>query len=758
MVEHNSINLAYGALLLMAAPVAAHAQVGQLAPIGPANESDRPQVDAASDRGDIIVTARRRDERLQDVPISVAVFTGVDTEAKSLRNVQDLTTFTPNISFANGTTRGKGAGSLFIRGIGQPNTDTNFQPGVGMYQDGIYVASMQGMNLDLLDTERVEVLRGPQGTLFGMNTIGGAVNVVTKRPTDEFEGSLEGTLGRFDRREGKVRLNVPIVPGLLNARFAGSIQKADGFAKRIDFVTGRKIDDQGSTDRIAGRALFNLKPSDTFDVLFSIDGMRVRETNTPFQIFNISTGALRTLLNTQLAARGLPLFGTNFVTNDPFVSYGTGLNNYDVDAWNASLIATWDFADNMQLKSLTGYRDLKVDSGNDFDASPYILGEQGVVWNQHQISQEFQFNGNTNDKKLNWVLGLFYIHQVSMDVRQNLFGQTAWDLGGTPDTTGLGRQNMYGDDYAIFGQATYAITEKLNLTLGGRYSKNKRRLVSDNRRGNTGVVTFPFVSGKGSWGAFSGTAALDYHFSEDFMVYGNVGRGFKGGIPEQSNQNQPEVKPEYATSYEIGFKVQALDRKVQLNFAAFHTDYNDQQFFVSRIDNLGITRSFVANAAKSRIRGLEGDLTVRPMEGLTLSGSLGHTDARYLAIGAGLPITTATKFLETPKWTYTLSGEYIADLGNAGTLTPRIDYGYRSALEHDLVNRPTGRQPGYGLLNARLTYQTADEAWSLSVFGTNLTNKIYTVGALTTATATFGYDDLQYGRPREWGATLRYSF
>ena len=226
---------------------------------------------------EIIVTSRKRAERLQDVPISISTFSAADLEAKSLTSLKELGQFTPNFSFFNHSSRGRSAGMLFIRGVGQTDPRIFWDPGVGLYVDGVFMGRMNGIDIDLMALERVEILRGPQGTLFGKNTIGGAVNVVTAKPTDEFSGTAEITTGRYSRVDGKASINVPIVPGKLAAKFAGATRNRDGYGTRLDFFTGEKVDEEGDEDSLSGRAIFNWTPSENVDVLFSIDATRVRE-------------------------------------------------------------------------------------------------------------------------------------------------------------------------------------------------------------------------------------------------------------------------------------------------------------------------------------------------------------------------------------------------------------------------------------------------------------------------------------------------
>lgn len=698
---------------------------------------------------DIYVTARRREENLQSVPISVAVISGAEVQAKSLQNLQQLSEFTPNFSFANTPSRGSSGVAVFIRGSGQQESDQFLQPGVGVYQDGIYIAQLQGLSFDLLDVDRIEVLRGPQGTLFGKNTIAGAVNITSKKPTDEWEGMAEFTLGRFDRKEGKLLINMPLVPGELGVRLSGSIRKRDGFGKRLAFATGQKIGQAGNIDSIAGRALISFKLGESIDALVSMDGRRVRESGSVHHLTAFGPSQLGPFLNLFVD----PDFGPAFRTTSLYDNYGTGPNYQNADAFNTSFKLDWHLGD-VDLVSITGFRKLSVRGSNDFDGSPYQYVEQSLVYKQQQFSQEFQLNGTSFDDRLKWTTGVFYLKDIDNNIRLTPFAAPVYNAI-RRDFSGSVIQNSSTQSYAVYAQGTLALTDKLNLTAGGRYSYDKKNIDYTASRLFSGVLLTPLTTGTGNWGSVSGTAALDYHINDRTMLYGSVSRGFKSGIPAIPPIAQPDVKPEYVTSYEAGLKSDFLDRRVRVNLALFLGDYKDLQFFIRRIDVNNVSTNFAANAGKSRTKGGELQIDVVPVSGLKLGTSFGYIDAKYLELDPGAPMTRNAKFIMTPKTTVTFSGEYKWPISDDISLTSRFDYVRKSSVEYDLANAPSGHQPAYGLLNGRVTLDMG-ETWSFSVFGTNLTNRKYLVGAFSTLIPAFGFADQQFATPREWGLTLRY--
>ena len=284
-----------------------------------------PQVYSQDDLAieEITVTARKREERLQEVPLSISAYSAADIESKSLASLKDIGQFTPNFSFSNQGQAGSSGSVVFMRGIGQADPNISWDPGVGIYVDGVYLGRMQGIDLGLMDLERVEVLRGPQGTLFGKNTIGGAVNVVTTKPGDEFSASAEITTGRYDRLDGKVNVNVPLIPDVLAMKVAVSSQNRDGFGKRIDFNSGEKIDEMGDRERMNGRVSINWTPSEDVGILFSLDGAKIKEYGAVREVQLFTSPPLAGLMNMFVP---IAYNAANFATDSHFTSFANGEN------------------------------------------------------------------------------------------------------------------------------------------------------------------------------------------------------------------------------------------------------------------------------------------------------------------------------------------------------------------------------------------------------------------------------------------------
>ncbi len=719
----------------------------------PKNLSGGEEQENSSLIEEVVVTSRRREENLQDVPISVSVFSAADLEARSFTNLREVGEFTPNFAFAEHETLGRRGSVVMIRGVGQTDPSGFNDPGVGIYVDGVYMGRMQGLDYDLMEIERIEVLRGPQGTLFGKNTIGGAVNMVTVRPTDEFRGIARVITGRYNRRDAKVSINIPIVPGKWAARFAGATRNRDGYGTRLDWYTGKKIDEMADENRQSGRAYFDWTPNENVDVLFSIDATRAREKGSAYKLVKTIQSPLVKLLNQFVDP---PYNDATFFTDSNFTNYSSGGNRADLDAWGTSLTVDWRFGD-QSLKSITSYRKTKSELEIDADGSFYFLHDTYWSVDQDQFSQEFQFSGVSFDDRLNWVAGALYFEE------NGLQGSVLLLFPELKDPIGLDISLdapvwFSTKSYAGFGQGTFDLTDKLSMTAGLRYTYEEKEIARQ-RTNLAGEVTIPLSSRNGNWDAVTGRAGLEYRWNEKVMGYVSAARGFKSGglnARARSEKDFLPYDPEYIWTYEAGLKSDLLDARLRLNGTVFYSDYTDLQFRIFVPDpETGDPLMIVGNQASARVQGFELDAVAAPAPGLTLTAGIGYTDAKYLKVTPASGVSLDDKFPKTPKWTVALSGQYATPIKDWGELIGRLDYVHKTRIEHRTVNDPLNSQAPYGLLNARLTFDTSG-SWSISAFITNLTDKNYlaagqTIGAL-------GYSRVQYAAPRQWGLSLDYRF
>jgi iron complex outermembrane receptor protein len=705
---------------------------------------------------EVIVTAQKREERLQDVPISISAYSAKDMEAKSLNSLQELAQFTPNLTYSNHPSSARTGAIIYMRGVGQGDSNVYWDPGVAIYLDGVYMGRMQGLDLDLLDLERVEVLRGPQGTLYGRNTIGGAINVVSAKPTDEFEGYAQVTTGRYDRIDGKVSVNVPIVPGKLAAKFAGDTLNRDGYGERFDFFTGKKIDEMGDIESLSGRAMLNWKPGDNLDILFSVDAQRAREFGAVHKLPEVGLPPLAVLYNNVVNPD--PNLGAIFLTDNDFTTYETGGNANELDAFGTSLTVELNL-DKFTFKSLTGYRQVETFHLIAPDGTPYTVLDSTQSVDQDQFSQEFNVIGTAFDNRMDWILGLYYFQEDAIGNRRADIYPELFNVIGLEITAKSFTRNEV-ESWATFGQFTYTLTDKLNITSGMRYTSDSKDVTGSRDRPATGVILVPLQTKSDSWEAITGRIGFEYHWIDEIMTYFSAARGFKsGGIngEPQAGSGFLPFNPEYIWTYEAGFKSELLDRRLRFNAALFYSDFTDIQFNVFRADQFGNFITTVGNAAKARIMGLEADITALPAPGLTLNAQLGLLDAEYTEVNPGTPVTEDTEFSQTPKLTVSTSAQYQMPINTWGDLIARLDYVYKSKIHYDTANASLCQQDAFGLLNGRLTFENANANWSVSVFGTNLTDERYFL-ACGTNTGSLGFSDLQYARPREWGASLTYRF
>lgn len=769
-------------------------------PAGMAMAQTQPvDTDDASYSGveEITVTARRREESLQDTPIAISAVTGEGLQARGIDNVTQIGDFTPNVKFNSSVpvSASNATAAIFIRGIGQNDYQLSADPGVGLYLDGVYISRGVGNVLDVLNIERIEVLRGPQGTLFGRNTIGGAVSVVTKKPGRDLAGSLEATTGRFGRFQIKGNLDLPLGEGIYSS-FAGFYHKRDGYVKGVIPAAP----DLGDTDNLAGRFALRLEPSSDVTIDLAIDGSRTRENSAPNVAIAIdenapaasywnavysnapgvctsSTNTARftnqTCFNSQWAVGPYRHGGTFTAISSVFAKgnpkpYQSGS---DVNIWGASGTLEWRLADNVTFKSITAYRKVTGFWTRDSDHSPASIIQTNSDWKQDQFSQEIQLLGDLADGKLNWVLGGYYANEAG----------NHRDLVNIVDAVFMSGAVLEGKSLAFFGQATYELAPDLNLTGGLRWTEDEKTF--DNA--NQFVVEAGFLTGApfnpdgsglqngdplmGPLGqrstikdtAWTPMASLSYRINPEILTYLSYSKGFKGGGFTQRVFPPfafiPSFKPETSETYEFGFKTDLFDRAVRLNGAVFLNNYNNLQVTVND-PTLGFA-PIIQNAAEARIKGFELELQARPIEALRIEAGLGYLDAEYRkvdlrALNAG--VTTNTKLQNAPEWTLSAGVSYTIEAGDIGSFQPRVDWSYRSRVYNDAVNTPLLVQDGYHLVNASIVFNNPTRDWSISLGVKNLTNEVYLGSGF--ADSFGGLVEGVYGRPREWYLSARYSF
>lgn len=709
---------------------------------------------------EIIVSARRRDESIQRVPVAVSAFSGIELAEQSLTNTMEIGELIPNVmtAFASG---GGGAGSgsnIYIRGIGQQDFQNTVDPGVGMYIDGVYHARIIGGVKDLLDVSRLEVLKGPQGTLFGKNTVGGVINIVSVLPQDDTSGKFEITAGRFNRLDGRASANFPLIDNELFARVSVSSKFSDGPGRRIDFETGETLARLGDENSISGRAQLRWVASEDIEINLSADVTRERENAIPMSVITVNEASpIVGLWNATIGA-ATP-YGNSAVTGHPYDIYGNGPNDNNLDAWGVSGTVDWKIGDNLNLKSITAYRDVKTIFNVDTDATYFDYANTAHDTKHWQFSQEFQLSGAAVDDRLDWLVGFFYLRE---DVDDGIF---TYALPGIEAI--LSREvsiewnvTQKTDAYAGFAHGSFNITDELSVSAGIRYSWEKKDFTTV---GITPVLNFPvvpFTADQESWGEWTPKGSIEYQWTPDVMTYVSVSRGFKsGGFNGRPGDVSGVVpfNPETLMAYEAGLKSQWLDRRLRLNVAGYYYDYKDIQLNTVTAAPGGGVLTIVQNAGEATVKGFEAELTARPVEGLTLTGGIGYTDFEFDSLAPDVVgITLDTVPARTPKWSGNLGIRYETPVSDAANLILRGDMSYKGSHFQDNINSPQLEQDSFALLNARVTYEH-ESGWAFSVFGTNLTDKRYMQSGQSAFTS-IGFVVATFGMPREWGVSLSKEF
>jgi iron complex outermembrane recepter protein len=714
----------------------------------PAGDAPPPMLE------EIVVTAEKRAENLQRVPLSITAFSAKDIESRSASSLESIAQATPNVSFQSAAANDGGAASsvIYVRGIGTNLVGIGAEPGVGVYVNGVYQGRLQGLDLDMLDITRVEVLKGPQGTLYGKNTIGGAVNIIPALPDVHDEGPsgrLEAIGGRFDRVDALANLNVPVIRDELAVRLAVATRNDEGYATRIE--DGQSL---GNTRKLTGRISALFTPSSDWDVLANVDATRIRQHNADIVLPTVATPTLARVYNTVFT----PKYDSQWVSPNGYDNYATGPNVYNALLWGGDLTVTWHPGP-FELKSITGFRHNSTTDGLDADGSPITVLETLTDIGQQQLSQELQLTGNSFENRLKWVGGLYFFQESAREqtnaavfpVLQPIVGELSF----------LRVATVENHDYAAYAQGTYSILDDLHMTLGLRYTREYKAASFTQSALFSGTVQSPLSSSHAEFPNTSPRIGFDYQWTPTIMTYVSAARGYKsGGFNNISVANV--FGPEKAWTYEVGTHTDWLENRLRANLSAFWTDYTDIQVSEVYATPTGKPLNLIANAAKARIRGAELELTALPFRALRLSLNGGFTDAAFTSAvntsGSGLPpVTSASPFVNVPRWTGSLTGEYTLPLSELYDLSTRVDYTYRSVVFHDISGSLLTRQGAYGLLNARLSFGPNDDRWSIAAFGTNLTNKHYLTGA-TDFTSSFGFVFDIVAPPAEWGVDVRYRF
>ncbi|WP_161566016.1 TonB-dependent receptor domain-containing protein [Caenibius tardaugens] len=662
---------------------------------------------------EIVVTAQKREQNLQDVPIAISAISPAFLEKREITSISSLTSLAPNLKVESAAGN-RTTSIISIRGGAQGNAQIYFEPSVGLYLDGVYIAKAQGTVFDVADIERIEVLRGPQGTLYGRNAVAGAVSIVTKKPSGELGGKAELSYGNYDYRRARGTLDLPAF-GIFSVKLSGQMTKRDGF---YDVSGNAYTDEAQAWDSKSGMIQVRAQPSSALTLDYTFDISVAEQQTGPVHAVS-GTGSLAPYVLPRKRQKHLSFDGRN--------------HEYSKN-WGHALIAALDLGEVGVLKSITAVRKQHYRDALDLDGTPIAFAASSREIHYKQFSQELQLTGKTG--RLNYVLGGYYFDDKGhVDNPQSYFSGLSRTEGGYGFTTKA---------YAAYAQLDYQLTDALTLTGGLRYTNEKktveRHLTRITGAGSTVVIDLPAgATPPAKFEKVSPTVTLAYEVSPTVNVYARYAQGFRsGGFNATANttaDTQYIFKPQVQNTYEIGFKSRLLDNKLQLNVAAFQNDIDDLQLSVF-VPGLSAS-SVLVNAGKARVRGVEVEAVARPTDRLLLQAGVGYLHSKYLEyIDNGVNVANNRTFTHAPKWTVSATADWAALKADWGKLNLIADLGIVSDYYSAAAPlKPTSatqtpaeatRAPSRAMLDARLVLSelaVGNAHATISLWGKNLLNE-----------------------------------
>ncbi len=745
--------LTASALAGMALP--AQAQTKSV-PIPPSSTplSPDPTAEKNSDQvglGDIVVTAQRRTQNVQNVPIAISAISGDALKQAGIRDPRDLTLLVPNLSFQAGTAAT--TTSIFIRGVGIGDFNSNTTGAVGVYVDDVFLGANAGKLFNVFDSEGIEVLKGPQGTLYGRNTTAGAIRFSSRKPTDKWTADGSALYGRFNEVQVEGGVGGPLITDLLKMRIAGTYTRRDGTT--LNRVTGNKVND---LNMWAGRAIFDLTPSDDLLIRTSVHAGRNRGGARQFQHRGQGIDFAG---QPNFSPSGIPLDGFGYADTDNDVYAG----DYDVEG--KERVDVLGGSINAQLKlngatltSITAYEQVNRNTLEDSDASPNNILTARYVDRPRQFSQELRVASDSSGR-LSYVFGGFYFHDKlktdsAFDILRGARDPAA-PMGGFDPVASIGYlrypYTQTTESLAAFGQADYKLTERLTATLGLRASRDTIRFNYSTFFDEPGLIVpvLDYDRVK-AFRDVSYRAALSYQ-AHRTLIYASASKGynsggFAGGASSDPLQLQP-FRSEQLYAYEAGIKTELLDRRLRINTAAFYYDYKDLQVFI--FDNSGVLPvQRKLNAGNAQIYGIETEITAQPVPAINLflGASLMHSEYKnFTALAADY---SGNRLVSAPMFALSGGATFTQGLGDKGSIRARVDGSYQSKIFLTPSNIASYRVDAYGMLNARLSWLTPDERYEFALWGKNITGTRY----ITYISPVLTGDQINYNDPGTYGVQI----
>jgi len=733
---------------------------------------------------EITVTARKVEEDLQKTPIAITALSGSALEDRQIFRTDVLDQVVPNLQFANNAplAGNNSSSQVFIRGIGQTDPTSTVDPGVGLYIDDVYIGNAVGASMAMRDVANVQVLRGPQGTLFGRNTIGGAVLITTTNPGDDFGGELVAELGSDSLVDGQASIDIPFGEKF-KSRLSLSGRSQNGYVTRPDGT------DLGDTNTYSAMFKGVWTPSDRVKATVILDWTSSDENGVPLVFAAINEGATFPrvasldagcpgLTDGAVPPPGLPDQPRVPMVNDPrcandFQAAGHYKNNgtlplySTLDNYGASFNISFDLSEATTLKSITSYRKSDWTGARDADNTPLTILHTTYDVESDQLSEELQFLYETDP--LVGVVGLYYFEQNSDDIATVYLN---------PPPPGVQRDSdnnvVDNKSWAAFTQWTYKFAKRFALTIGGRYTEDDKGSYPDQFDYSTpNVKQVPVQWYRETFSSFTPSASFSVEWNDNAMTYLSYSEGFKGGgwnshfnavlTPVQQEALQM-FEPEEAKTLELGAKFDLLDNSMRLNLAVFSSDYTNMQLTYRGPAPAGVA-PFITNAGKTSIDGAEAELTWAATENLLIDASVGYLDATIdsldnIPLAILPPGLVEGNFLPyAPEWQTHLGIAYTAHAGSL-EIKPRVDASFQPTTYFDATNTPEIAQLDDVLtVNASVVLSNGvDSPWSITVGVNNLTDEEYPIAGNSSLTTGSGYAEIAYSRPMEWFATLKFTF
>jgi iron complex outermembrane recepter protein len=779
--------------------------------------------DSTTTLSEVIVTAQFRKENLQDTPLSITAVTGAMLEARGQTSLADVAAQAPNVILQQ---NGAGAGNSMraqIRGVGQTDFDPAVDPGVGVYIDDVYFATLTGSDLALVDLDRVEILRGPQGTLSGMNSLGGSVKLFSQKATGSNDGYIEATYGSLNRIEVHASGDFAIVPDKLFLRLSGISKRQNGYVDLYDYACSHPTDPQvvagiiprgnftndcktgteGAIDYTAVRASFRWLASDNVELNWVTDATSDNSGTTPNTLLNVVGSPAGAPAAPSFAWMNGATFDKRYIPKNPYSNYANFLDpgvtyaatdvfgtpgtangafaanpNNTETAWGTSVTVDWKLNDTMSLKSITAFRHYISGFGDDNSDSPIPLVLEQARITHNQVSQELRLSGSVG-KLMDYTIGGIYFRQHTEYASREDDPSIPYGTPSKPTFDFLGDVLDRNTTKAGFLNTAWHFTDKLTFNTGVRFTKENKEFGFEDHAID-GISDYLPLSNpanplNGTVGTYSGSHVdyrldFDYQWTRDLMTYVSWSTGFKGGgITPRPYYPQQVVGfgPETLKSYEIGMKSQWFDNKLRANVSGFWQKYygyqasaNLPQFCVDQ-SGAPLPAQYAnpcgeyINAADATGKGVEGEFELHPVDHLEIDASASYLDMKFTHSLLPAAIAVGDTVPQVGKVKASFGAQYEQMLGNAGSLTPRIDASYTPRSCGDLACDSIVENESYTLLNGHLTYWAPGKGWSTTFEVTNITNKLYYITKTYTG---LYYVDGQIGMPREWALTFRKQF